>query len=474
MRTMTLRSSAICSATVSGNRRISLTAASVPLCFLGNRLDLFRNDPHRLDRALHAARDFAGCRGLLFGRGGDRLGDALDRRYPVHHLADHLHRILGGALDAADGCGRFPRWMGGLVASALTSLATTAKPVPASPARAASIVAFSASRLVRPAMSPISRATAPIWPIEADSVIDDPVRLFAGLRGAGDFGGGDGDLAGDFPGRGRQFFSCGRDDLDSCSSASLLAPVGGRRRRPACARQRRRVPPPGCQHHAALGGSVRRRSWFRARYCRRHRAGPALSRLRCAGAPARVPRRPWRSVASLRGTRRRRGRRRRFHRGGRPGGGDVVLQIAGGKAVDDARQARPAGATGLRPTRTPTPRARPMATAIWIRIMCVLRVASSSASSRVSRPSAANFFTSLVSDLSACVIRSVSSGAGASAKAASSPRVCLPASRVRSDAARSSATSSSSSTFCQIGSCSADVLPDACWLASSRRNSSCA
>ena len=34
------------------------------------------------------------------------------------------------------------------LASSLTSLATTAKPLPASPARAASIVAFSASRLV--------------------------------------------------------------------------------------------------------------------------------------------------------------------------------------------------------------------------------------------------------------------------------------------------------------------------------------
>ena len=34
------------------------------------------------------------------------------------------------------------------LASSLTSLATTAKPLPASPARAASMVAFSASRLV--------------------------------------------------------------------------------------------------------------------------------------------------------------------------------------------------------------------------------------------------------------------------------------------------------------------------------------
>ncbi len=44
-------------------------------------------------------------------------------------------------------------------ASALTSWATTAKPRPASPARAASMVALSASRLVCPAIAVISAAT---------------------------------------------------------------------------------------------------------------------------------------------------------------------------------------------------------------------------------------------------------------------------------------------------------------------------
>src|SRR5918993_916982 len=47
-------------------------------------------------------------------------------------------------------------------ASALTSLATTAKPLPASPARAASIVALSARRLVWEAMPLISATTFPI------------------------------------------------------------------------------------------------------------------------------------------------------------------------------------------------------------------------------------------------------------------------------------------------------------------------
>ena len=43
-----------------------------------------------------------------------------------------------------------------------TSEATTAKPLPASPARAASMVAFNANRFVFPAMSPISLNTASI------------------------------------------------------------------------------------------------------------------------------------------------------------------------------------------------------------------------------------------------------------------------------------------------------------------------
>ena len=49
------------------------------------------------------------------------------------------------------------------VASACTSEATTTKPLPASPARAASMVALSASRLVWPAIDEISVTTSPIF-----------------------------------------------------------------------------------------------------------------------------------------------------------------------------------------------------------------------------------------------------------------------------------------------------------------------
>src|SRR5271166_2357036 len=48
------------------------------------------------------------------------------------------------------------------LASSLTSLATTAKPLPASPARAASMVAFNASRLVCWAMLVMTLMTFPI------------------------------------------------------------------------------------------------------------------------------------------------------------------------------------------------------------------------------------------------------------------------------------------------------------------------
>ncbi len=55
------------------------------------------------------------------------------------------------------------------LASALTSEATTAKPRPDSPARAASIVAFSASRLVCAAMLWISLTTSPIFSAPVDN-----------------------------------------------------------------------------------------------------------------------------------------------------------------------------------------------------------------------------------------------------------------------------------------------------------------
>ena len=57
------------------------------------------------------------------------------------------------------------------LASSFTSLATTAKPLPASPARAASIVAFSASRLVCCAIDVITLITLPISVLDSPSLV---------------------------------------------------------------------------------------------------------------------------------------------------------------------------------------------------------------------------------------------------------------------------------------------------------------
>ena len=64
-------------------------------------------------------------------------------------------------------------------ASAFTSLATTAKPRPASPARAASIVALSASRLVCSAIAVMSFTTSPMRPAACDSSLMRASVFFA-------------------------------------------------------------------------------------------------------------------------------------------------------------------------------------------------------------------------------------------------------------------------------------------------------
>ena len=61
---------------------------------------------------------------------------------------DGFARAGGVLLDLGDDLADFTSGFGGPRASSFTSLATTAKPGPDSPALAASIVALSASRLV--------------------------------------------------------------------------------------------------------------------------------------------------------------------------------------------------------------------------------------------------------------------------------------------------------------------------------------
>ena len=80
---------------------------------------------------------------------GDRRGDARDLPDGAADLLDRGDRLRGSRPACSEICDEISSvalavWL----ASDLTSEATTAKPRPASPARAASMVAFSASRLV--------------------------------------------------------------------------------------------------------------------------------------------------------------------------------------------------------------------------------------------------------------------------------------------------------------------------------------
>src|SRR5580658_2477132 len=67
------------------------------------------------------------------------------------------------------------------LASSLTSLATTAKPLPASPARAASIVALSANRLVCWAIDVMTLMTLPISAEDSPSLATVVLVLLATL-----------------------------------------------------------------------------------------------------------------------------------------------------------------------------------------------------------------------------------------------------------------------------------------------------
>ena len=85
-------------------------------------------------------------------------------------LLDGGDRVVGRGLHAGDLACRSPRspWRSAWRAL-FTSEATTAKPRPASPARAASMVALSASRLVCSAIAVMSRTTSPMRLAACDS-----------------------------------------------------------------------------------------------------------------------------------------------------------------------------------------------------------------------------------------------------------------------------------------------------------------
>ena len=126
----------------------STCAACSPLCF--DSAETSRSGWSSMGglRSLrHAAGNLSRRRALLHDRCGDRTRDCID-------LTDGVLDVLDAATDSPVAARTSLIWrvissvdLAVWLASAFTSPATTAKPLPASPARAASMVAFSASRL---------------------------------------------------------------------------------------------------------------------------------------------------------------------------------------------------------------------------------------------------------------------------------------------------------------------------------------
>src|ERR1700728_2339292 len=98
-----------------------------------------------------------------------------ERSCRAQHILRCRPGFRGAAIDPHDVGGSLLRALGDVLNAArdLTSEATTAKPRPASPARAASMVAFNANKLVCSAIAVISLTTSPISCAARDNL---PIR----------------------------------------------------------------------------------------------------------------------------------------------------------------------------------------------------------------------------------------------------------------------------------------------------------
>ena len=128
----------------------------------GQAADVDRDVAGAGRRLGHAAGHLVGGGRLLLDRRGDRRLVVVDLAmivaiWPIAATAPVVSAWIASTRRAMSSVARAVS-----SASSLTSPATTAKPLPASPARAASIVAFSASRFVCSAMLVIILTTLPI------------------------------------------------------------------------------------------------------------------------------------------------------------------------------------------------------------------------------------------------------------------------------------------------------------------------
>jgi hypothetical protein len=111
---------------------------------LGDAGNIGGNALRPLRGMLDVPRDFACGRVLLFNRRGNGRGDLADAADGLADFGDSVDCVSGRPWIAPTCAAMSSVAFAVCVASAFTSEATTAKPLPASPARAASIVAFMA------------------------------------------------------------------------------------------------------------------------------------------------------------------------------------------------------------------------------------------------------------------------------------------------------------------------------------------
>jgi hypothetical protein len=136
----------------------------------GDPADILGDFTGALGGLAHVAGDLVGSDGLFFDGRGDVVGNIVDLVDDGADLADGLTAPLVSLWMASIFWPISSVALAVSLASSLTSLATTAKPLPASPARAASMVALRASRLVCCAMEVMTLMTLPISTLDSPSL----------------------------------------------------------------------------------------------------------------------------------------------------------------------------------------------------------------------------------------------------------------------------------------------------------------